>query len=108
MISPPGALPFAGFVAAKPYPVTGFNARRWRDVSTGWIFLLQLVLTQTTVRIYPMFCPPPQDDPNNDPFPHVVLWRDTYYLDDGHHRVVRAALSGTTGLYARIYHCEAP
>ncbi len=37
-----------------------------------------------------------------DLFAHVVHWKDNYYLEDGLHRAVRAALQQRTVLHARV------
>lgn len=37
-----------------------------------------------------------------DPFPNVVEWRGTKYLEDGHHRVARALVRGEVGGMARV------
>lgn len=40
---------------------------------------------------------------HGDPFPHVVHWNGLFYLEDGHHRVVAAAVRGESQIRARIY-----
>lgn len=37
-----------------------------------------------------------------DKYPHVILWEGTYYLEDGHHRVVRRLLKGKKNVKARL------
>lgn len=38
-----------------------------------------------------------------DPYPHVVLWKGEMYLEDGHHRVLKARLDGETTIDLRIF-----
>ena len=38
-----------------------------------------------------------------DLFAHVVLWRGEYYLEDGLHRALRAALQQRSVLHARVH-----
>ena len=37
-----------------------------------------------------------------DPVPHVIDFDGRLYLEDGHHRVVRAALAGRSTIEARV------
>lgn len=37
-----------------------------------------------------------------DPHPHVIEWEGRLYLEDGHHRAIRALLRGHTHLEARV------
>ncbi len=41
-----------------------------------------------------------------DLFAHVVLWRGDYYLEDGLHRALRAALQQRNVLHARVIRME--
>jgi Arc/MetJ family transcription regulator len=41
-----------------------------------------------------------------DLFAHVVYWRGAYYLEDGLHRAVRAALRGRAILHARVLNLD--
>lgn len=41
-----------------------------------------------------------------DPYPHVILWNGTLYLEDGHHRVVKLLLKGVSTVDVRIFHVK--
>lgn len=41
-----------------------------------------------------------------DLFAHVVYWQGAYYLEDGLHRAVRAALRGRGTLHARVLNLD--
>jgi Arc/MetJ family transcription regulator len=41
-----------------------------------------------------------------DLFAHVVYWQGAYYLEDGLHRAVRAALRGRASLHARVLNLD--
>jgi hypothetical protein len=43
-----------------------------------------------------------------DPHPHVINWAGHLYLEDGHHRVLRAALNGEATITARVLTIEGP
>lgn len=101
-MTPPDALPFAGIIDHRPYPPTGLTTKRWagevppRDVNFADVFL-----TQPGVRVGPLFG---VTDRVSDSYPHVVYWRGFLYLEDGHHRVVRAAMSRTRqAMTMRVY-----
>lgn len=44
---------------------------------------------------------PEREAVGGDYFPHVIEFEGKLYLEDGHHRVVRAALAGRTTIEAR-------
>lgn len=96
-------LPFKGFHPERIYPPTGLTSARWRsEVDPMPVYLCDLWLTQTGVRIAPLFGV--TDGPASaDIFPHVVAWAGELYLEDGHHRVVREALAGTRVMRMRVH-----
>lgn len=96
-------LPFAGFATARPWPVTGLTTRLWVDtVDVRMVTFDRLHLGQDHLDIPGLFGFTRRTDA--DVYPHVVVWRDTWYLEDGHHRVVRAALQGGKALPMRVFH----
>lgn len=99
-------LPFKGIVEERPYPATGLTSALWRrEVRPVYVDFADLWLTQKGVRIKPLFG---ITDRASDAFPHVVLWSGEYYLEDGHHRVTRAALGWKArGLHMRVHSLEA-
>jgi hypothetical protein len=95
--------PFRGIIDARPYPPTGLTTERWkREVRLAPVRLADLTLTQQHLRVDGLF-----GDVNersaDDSVPHVVLWRGNLYLEDGHHRAVRAALAGAAMLMVRVF-----
>lgn len=87
------AFPFKGIVQKRPYPPTGLSTARWIvEVPTRPTAMHTLTLTQTGVRIGGLFGVKSAHAAADD-FPHVVAYNGQLYLEDGHHRVVRAALT---------------
>lgn len=81
--------PFAGF-AHRPYGATGLTTSTWlATVPVREVALADLWLTQTGVRIKPLFGP--HRNPYRPPF--VVAYRGRLYLEDGHHRLIQLALA---------------
>lgn len=92
-MTPPDALPFAGIIEGRPYPPTGLTTARWRaEVPARDVNFADVFLTQNGVRVGPLFG---VTDRDSDAHPHVVLWQGRLYLEDGHHRVVRTAMTGS-------------
>lgn len=94
---------FKGMRADRPYPATGLTSARWvNEVPVEWVDVDQLWLTQRHLSIEallspwtPTYC--------RDPLPHVVQHGEDLYLEDGHHRVIRAALGGDQKILARVF-----
>ena len=72
----------------------------WAAVPPRQVRLDELVTTKSTLDLGALLA----EDSTffGDLFPHVVLWRDTMYLEDGLHRAVRTALHQRTILHARV------
>jgi hypothetical protein len=94
--------PFAGVMDVRPYPPTGLTTARWAaEVEPQTVEFAGLWLTQPSVNILALFG---HSDRASDGFPHVVAWQGIHLLEDGHHRVVRAALChGLTELPMRVF-----
>jgi hypothetical protein len=97
--------PFRGITDQRPYPPTGLTTARWiAEVPAFPVRFENIVLTQTGVRIAPLFG---ITDPHSagDTTPHIVAWQGQFYLEDGHHRVVRAALTAPwRSIPMRVFH----
>ncbi len=95
--------PFKGIVAERPYPPTGLSTARWKtEVAIAYVPFRWLYLTQTGVRIMPLFGVDAR--PESDTYPHVVEYDDELYLEDGHHRVTREALTTIhEGMIMRVF-----
>jgi len=86
----------------RPYPPTGLSTLLWPMNSTVMhVPLENMILTQDGVFIEPQFRT--SGSYSGDDVPHVVLWRGNYYLEDGHHRVIPAALAGHKSIIARVF-----
>lgn len=96
--------PFAGIMQPRIYPQTGLTTARWiAEVPTRWVRFADLWLTQDGVDILALFGHSVHIGPLDD-FPHVVEWQGIRCLEDGHHRVVRAALcTDQAGMDMRVF-----
>jgi len=94
-------LPFAGVISTRPYPPTGLTTARWAaEVAPVEVAFADLWLTQERVVIPALWG---QTDRASDAYPHVVRWQGTNYVEDGHNRIVRAALgAGVTSMPMRV------
>ncbi len=75
----------------RPYPEHGRNTPRdWADVPPRAVRLEDLTTTKSVLNLHDLLA----EDSTfyGDLFPHVVVWRGRMYLEDGLHRVLRAAL----------------
>lgn len=84
-----------------PWPPTGLTSKLWLNQPTRWFTISDLTATQPGV----LFAALISDTPpyGGDPYPHVITWQNTHYLEDGHHRLIRALIAGHTQLQARSY-----
>ena len=84
----------------RPYPDHGRSFREWAEVAPRQIRLDQLITTKRHLDLDALLS---QDSTfYGDLFAHVVHWHGGYYLEDGLHRAVRAALQQRTVLHARV------
>ena len=84
----------------RPYPDHGRSFKEWAEVAPRQIRLDQLITTKRHLDLDALLS---QDSTfYGDLFAHVVHWRGGYYLEDGLHRAVRAALQQRTVLHARV------
>ena len=70
----------------RPYPDHGLTSGGWAKVPPRQVRLDELVTTKDTLQLA-----------------HVVEWRGEYYLEDGLHRALRAALQQRNVLHARVH-----
>jgi Arc/MetJ family transcription regulator len=85
----------------RPYPAHGLESRAWAAVPPQQLRLDELVTTKDTLHLATLL----DEDSTffGDIFAHVVRWRGEYYLEDGLHRALRAALHQRTVLHARVH-----
>jgi len=96
----PGAVIFKRIGEGRPYPDHGRSFKEWAEVAPRQIRLDQLITTKRHLDLDALLS---QDSTfYGDLFAHVVHWQGGYYLEDGLHRAVRAALQQRTVLHARV------
>jgi len=93
---------FAGVTcrnAGDPWPAHGMTSALWLEQPVAEFTLSNLQATQPGV----LFSALIRDEPpvGGDSYPHVVIWQGVQYLEDGHHRAVRAMLAGEETILAR-------
>jgi len=88
----------------RPYPDHGLTSKGWAAVPPRQVRLDELVTTKDTLQLSSLL----DEDSTffGDLFAHVVLWRGEYYLEDGLHRALRAALQQRHVLHARVIRME--
>lgn len=85
----------------------GMTTQRWIDeIPVQVVPIAELVATQPGVLLQALIDPAPESH-SGDPLPHVLQFDGRLYLEDGHHRAVRARLRGQRYLYARVLHVTA-
>lgn len=93
---------FAGIAADRPWPATGLTTAGWLRIRPQEIEIGLLWASQPGILLEPLLTRRPSSV-SGDPFPHVVAWAGRLFLEDGHTRVVRAAINGQTFVAARIF-----
>ena len=85
----------------RPYPDHGLTAGGWASLAPRQVRLDELVTTKDTLYLAALL----DEDSTfyGDLFAHVVEWQGEYYLEDGLHRALRAALQQRHVLHARVY-----
>ncbi|GAB3110022.1 type II toxin-antitoxin system VapB family antitoxin [Janibacter alkaliphilus] len=86
---------------SRPYPEHGLTSTRdWSSIPPRMVRLESLTTTRSTLNLHDLLA---QDSTfYGDLFPHVVSWRGRYYLEDGLHRALRAALQQRPAIHARV------
>lgn len=89
----------------RPYPDHGMSSRDWARIPPRQVRLDQLTATKRELRLDTLL----DEDSTffGDLFPHVVLWEQEMYLEDGLHRALRSALQGRTVIHARMLDLDA-
>ncbi|TEX47463.1 MAG: hypothetical protein B7C55_13875 [Actinomycetales bacterium mxb001] len=85
---------------ARPYPEHGLSVTDWSKVAPRQLRLTEIITTKRTLDLDALLA----DDSTyyGDLFAHVVKYRGEYYLEDGLHRAVRAALQQRMVIHARV------
>lgn len=72
------------------------------EVALARVEVTRLWLTQRHLSVESLFSPWTLSYSGDD-FPHVVQHGEDLYLEDGHHRAVRAALRGDKEILVRLF-----
>lgn len=97
---------FKAVQEGRPYPAHNLSLRQWSQVPPRQIRLDELVTTKRVLELDLLL-----DDESTfygDLFPHVVLWNGEFYLEDGLHRALRAALQQRATLHVRVLDLDHP
>ncbi|MDS1271438.1 type II toxin-antitoxin system VapB family antitoxin [Lipingzhangella sp. LS1_29] len=88
----------------RPYPDPGLAQRDWARLPPCQVRLDTLVTTKAILHLEQLLA---RDSTFfGDLFPHVIRWRGELYLEDGLHRVLRAALQQRETVPARVHSCD--
>jgi Arc/MetJ family transcription regulator len=87
--------------SGRPYPDHGLTPKQWAELPPRPIRLDALITTKDTLQLNSLL----DEDSTfyGDLFAHVVEWQGDYYLEDGLHRALRAALQQRHVLHARVH-----
>jgi Arc/MetJ family transcription regulator len=92
---------FKGVGTGRPYPEHQLDTPAdWAPLAPRMILLEELITTRSALDLRALLA----EDSTfyGDIFCHVVLWRGEYYLEDGLHRALRAALQGRPAVHGRV------
>ncbi|MBI4900901.1 MAG: type II toxin-antitoxin system VapB family antitoxin [Actinobacteria bacterium] len=102
-------MPFAGVISRDqgcPWGTTGLSTATWADVPVVPVTVATLTATQPGVLIAALI--EAGVPVGGDEYPHVVIWQGRAYLEDGHHRVMRALIAGQRSIDARVFDMDPP
>jgi hypothetical protein len=91
-------------ISFRPYPPSGLCSSMWSLIEPEQVTISELVLTQAQVSVEGLF--DQSLAPGADPYPNVVVWGETAFVEDGHHQVVLAWLRGEGTIMARVFRPE--
>ena len=96
---------FRDIADSRPYPDHSFaSPRQWSRIPPRQVRLADFITTKSTLDLASLLA----EDSTfyGDLFAHVVYWQGAYYLEEGLHRAVRAALRGRASLHARVLNLD--
>lgn len=85
----------------RPYPDHGHTTpKHWAEIPPRQVRLDELITIKATLDLRSLL----SEDSTfyGDLFAHVISWRGEFYLEDGLHRALRAALQQRNILHARV------
>jgi Arc/MetJ family transcription regulator len=88
----------------RPYPEHGRRQADWAEIPPRQVRLEDLVTTKRQLDLDSLLAT--DSTYYGDLFAHVVHWQGEFYLEDGLHRAVRAALQQRQTLHARVLDLE--
>jgi hypothetical protein len=91
-------------VRRDPLPTEGMTTDKWMTLPIRGVWISELYATQPHLVIEAILGEDHPPAPHcADPLPHVVIMPNgDKYLEDGHHRTIRTALSGRRVVVARV------
>jgi hypothetical protein len=84
-----------------PWGTSGLTSATWRNVPVVELPIEELVATQPGILLHAI-SDNHRSSVGGDPYPHVIHWKGTYYLEDGHHRTVKARMNGQKTIHVRL------
>lgn len=94
---------FKAIDPSRPWPKGEMTTEKWKQVPAFWVPIGELIATQDGVKLeYLTHGDRGRPSFSGDPNPHVVSWRGNLYLEDGHHRAVRAMMQAKKEIFARV------
>jgi hypothetical protein len=73
---------------------------KWMDLPVTEVVIDDLIAMQDGIYLHGLY--DDQESVSGDPVPHVVIKWGQQFLEDGHHRAVRAMIKGQTRMEARV------
>lgn len=101
---------FRGIISrdeGEPWGPTGMTSARWLEVPITTVRIADLVATQPGLLLHALV-EGSSVPVGGDALPHVIQWRSVLYLEDGHHRAIRALLDGHETMAARVLQVSEP
>jgi hypothetical protein len=87
-------------ITKRPYDQARLADVDWRGINPIEVWFRGLWLTQDKLTIAAMLS---LDSFSTDPYPRAVLVDGRAFLEDGHHRVIREALSNARSMSMRVF-----
>jgi hypothetical protein len=84
---------------SRDWPEQGMTTETWRHIDPCVVTIADLIPTQPGILFAGLHNTRTRE--GGDTLPHVIEWHGNLYLEDGHHRVVRAALDGAEHMIVR-------
>lgn len=94
---------FRGIISrddGEPWGDTGMTTAKWLDLPLTTVRIADLIATQPGLLLHALAGE--LEPVGGDAYPHVIDWDGSLYLEDGHHRAIRALLYGDRLMLARV------